>query len=153
MSHLKQKLQDVSLSILLSFCSSPFTSPPSLLPSISSSPPLLSSPPALLPFLSHLPPLLHSFHQADENSEMWKNYLEHIDMIVVDGFFNSIHCSLRYLLSNTDKEKCDLPFLECKLELQAPEMIFIPTLDQVHRTFLIFDHAGIWYCSHICSQP
>ena len=112
-----------------------------------SSPPLLlSSPPALLPFLSHLPPLLHSFHQADENSEMWKNYLEHIDMIVVDGFFNSIHCSLRYLLSNTDKEKCDLPFLECKLELQAPDMIFIPTLDQVHRTFLRFDRAGIWYC-------
>ena len=52
-------------------------------------------------------------------------------MIVVDGFFNCIHCSLRYLLSNTDKEKCELPFLECKLELQAPDMIFIPTLDQV----------------------
>ena len=122
-------------------------------PLLLSSPPLLlSSLPTLLPFCSpalilpspsHLPPLLHSFHQAEENSEMWKNYLEHIDMIVVDGFFNSIHCSLRYLLSNTDKEKCDLPFLECKLELQAPDMIFIPTLDQVHRTFEIWSYSDM----------
>ena len=126
---------------MLSF---PFSFSPSV--PLFSHPLLLSSPPLLPSYSPALllscpnsapPPLLHSFHQADENSEMWKNYLEHIDMIVVDGFFNSIHCSLRYLLSNTDKEKCDLPFLECKLELQAPDMIFIPTLDQVHRTFEI----------------
>ncbi len=54
-----------------------------------------------------------------------------MDDIVLDGFFNCIHCSLQYLLSNTSSEKADMPpLLEAKLELQVPEMVFQPSLDQ-----------------------
>ena len=39
---------------------------------------------------------------------------------MVDGLFNCIHCSLRYLLENTDKEAATMiPLLEVKLELQV----------------------------------
>ena len=50
---------------------------------------------------------------------------------MLDGFFNCIQCSLQYLLDNTSSEKTDMPPLfEAKLELQAPEMVFQPPLDQ-----------------------
>ena len=63
---------------------------------------------------------------------MWKHYIEYLDEIVMDGFFNCIFCSLQYLMENTDKEHQDNPaLLECKLELQAPEMIFDPSIEQV----------------------
>ena len=32
--------------------------------------------------------------QAEEGSEIWRNYVEYLDDIVLDGFFNCIHCSL-----------------------------------------------------------
>lgn len=38
---------------------------------------------------------------ADPTSDIWKAYLEHVDEIVLDGFFNVIECSLKYLLENT----------------------------------------------------
>ena len=63
---------------------------------------------------------------------MWKHYIEYLDETVLDGFFNCIFCSLQYLMENTDKENQDIPaLLECKLELQAPEMIFDPSIEQV----------------------
>ena len=50
---------------------------------------------------------------------------------MVDGLYNSIHCSLQYLLDHTDKERPDArPLLECKFELQAPDMVFSPSLEQ-----------------------
>ena len=50
----------------------------------------------------------------------WRNYLDYVDDIVVDGFFNCIHGSLQYLLSNTDKEGGPMsPLLEARLELQV----------------------------------
>ncbi len=63
---------------------------------------------------------------------MWKNYIEYLDEIVMDGFFHCIFCSLQYLMENTDKEHQDIPpLLECKLELQAPDMVFDPSIEQV----------------------
>ena len=51
---------------------------------------------------------------------MWQHYLDYVDDIVVDGLFNCIHCSLNYLVENTDKEAATLiPLLEVKLELQV----------------------------------
>lgn len=41
-----------------------------------------------------------------------------------------MHCSLQYLLEQTDAAKELLPLMEVKLELQTPEMVFNPTLDQ-----------------------
>ena len=61
---------------------------------------------------------------------MWKTYLEHLDEIVMDGLFNCVHCSLQYLLDNLNKDKPELPpLLETKLELQAPDLIFQPSLE------------------------
>lgn len=68
--------------------------------------------------------------KADKDSEIWQNYLNYLDGIVVNGIFNCVQCSLHYLLQNLDKDKSDLPaLLEIKLELQAPEVIFQPSLD------------------------
>lgn len=62
---------------------------------------------------------------------MWKDYLNYLDDGVVDGFYNSILCSLNYLFYNTDKSSDIQPLLECKLELQAPDMVLKPSLEQV----------------------
>ncbi len=72
-----------------------------------------------------------SLFQAESDSDMWQKYLEYLDRIVLDGLFAAVQCSLKYVLSNTEKDKTDmLPLLEAKLELQAPEMIFDPSLEQ-----------------------
>ena len=76
--------------------------------------------------------------QAEEDSDVWKNYIEYLDELVLDGLFNCIQCSLQYLSDNTDKENSEMPpLLECKLELQAPDMVFDPTLDQVNEKCII----------------
>ena len=62
---------------------------------------------------------------------MWKNYIQYLDEAVVDGLYNTILCSLNFLYFNTDKASNVQPLLECKLELQAPDMILIPSLDHV----------------------
>ena len=50
---------------------------------------------------------------------------------MLEGFFDAIQCSLSYILTNTDKEQSNPPLLECKLELQSPDMVFNPSLEQV----------------------
>ena len=68
--------------------------------------------------------------RADETSGTWRSYIEYIDELILDGFFNAIHCSLAFLLENTDSTKPGLaPLLEAKLELQIPELVFQPSLD------------------------
>ena len=47
-----------------------------------------------------------------------------MDDIILDGFFNCLQCSLRYLLDNTDKERSELlPLMEVKLELQVRRIV------------------------------
>ena len=62
---------------------------------------------------------------------MWKCYLNYVDEMVLGGLFNSIHCSLQYLMNNTDRGTGRGPLLESKMELQSPHITFIPDLDQV----------------------
>ncbi|XP_062976517.1 dynein axonemal heavy chain 9 [Elgaria multicarinata webbii] len=66
---------------------------------------------------------------ADPASEVWKAYLEHVDEIVLDGFFSVIECSLKYLLENTDSKAGLAPLFKVQLDLSVPEMIFRPSLD------------------------
>ena len=47
--------------------------------------------------------------------------------MVVDGFFNTIHCSLKFLLENTEAKDVEALF-EAQLELQVPDMVFNPSL-------------------------
>ena len=70
------------------------------------------------------------FFKADGNSDIWKAYVDYVDEMIVDGFFNTIHCSLKFLLENTDIKGTEAdPLFEALLELQAPEMMFNPSLD------------------------
>ena len=71
------------------------------------------------------------YFKADPDSETWHNYIEYIDDIVLDGLFNCIQCSMQYFLNNTVRDKAGMPpLLEVKLELQSPDMVFEPSLDQ-----------------------
>ncbi|KAK3091630.1 hypothetical protein FSP39_021358 [Pinctada imbricata] len=69
------------------------------------------------------------FFKADANTDIWKAYVDYVDEMIVDGFFNTIHCSLKFLLENTDLKSNPDPLFEAILELQAPEMVFLPSLD------------------------
>ena len=71
------------------------------------------------------------YFKAEDGSKMWHSYIEYLDDIVLDGFFNYAHCSLQYFLENTDKENTGMPpLLEARLELQIPEIVFSPSIDQ-----------------------
>lgn len=41
--------------------------------------------------------------RGEQTSEEWRAYVEYIDDMVIDGFFNSVECSLRFLLDNTGR--------------------------------------------------
>ncbi|XP_067320917.1 dynein axonemal heavy chain 9-like [Anolis sagrei] len=66
---------------------------------------------------------------ADPASDVWNAYLEHVDEMVLDGFFNVIECSLKYLLENTDPKAGLAPLFKVQLDLSVPEMVFHPSLD------------------------
>ncbi|XP_071797739.1 dynein beta chain, ciliary isoform X1 [Asterias amurensis] len=66
--------------------------------------------------------------KADPATDTWKAYIDYVDDMLVDGFFACINCSMTYMLENTDT-KCMSPLFEAKLELQVPDMVFMPSLD------------------------
>lgn len=78
--------------------------------------------------------------KVDKTSSMWELYLNYVDEMVVDGLCKSIHCSLQYFLANTEKGGGRGPLLECKMELQAPEINFVPDLDQV-KCHQFYNHS------------
>ncbi|XP_072311900.1 dynein axonemal heavy chain 9 [Eucyclogobius newberryi] len=65
---------------------------------------------------------------ADKSSEEWRLYVEYIDDMVIDGFFNSVQASLQFLLDNTDQDTV-APLLEVQLDLNVPDLVFSPSLD------------------------
>ncbi|XP_036372722.1 dynein heavy chain 9, axonemal [Megalops cyprinoides] len=67
--------------------------------------------------------------KADPTSEVWRAYVDYIDEMVIDGFFNTIECSLKFLLDNTDPKAGLAPLFEVQLELRVPDMVFIPSLE------------------------
>ena len=72
--------------------------------------------------------------KAAEDTPEWIAYKEYIDDMVVEGFFNAIITSLEYLQSNMSPEVS--PFYSAQLELQIPEMVFQPSLNQnIHGGF------------------
>uniref|UniRef100_A0A6I8PET2 Dynein axonemal heavy chain 11 n=2 Tax=Ornithorhynchus anatinus TaxID=9258 RepID=A0A6I8PET2_ORNAN len=62
--------------------------------------------------------------------DTWKIYIEFIDDIVVDGFFNAIMSDLDFFMVNTQKSLRPAPFLQIQMMLQAPEVIFKPSLEK-----------------------
>ncbi|KAF5902959.1 dynein heavy chain 9, axonemal, partial [Clarias magur] len=68
--------------------------------------------------------------QADRSSAEWKSYVEYIDEMVIDGFFNSIESTLKFFLDNTADETPGLaPLFEVHLNLEIPEIVFHPSLE------------------------
>lgn len=62
------------------------------------------------------------YFKATEDSEHWRHYIEYLDDLVVDGFFECVACSLRYLMENMDKGKTSkeaAPLMEAKFELHV----------------------------------
>ena len=75
-----------------------------------------------------------SLFKANEETAEWTAYKEYIDDMVVEGFFNAIITSLEYLQSNMSPSVS--PFFSAELQLQIPEMVFQPSLDQsIHGGF------------------
>uniref|UniRef100_A0A7N6A444 Dynein heavy chain 9, axonemal n=1 Tax=Anabas testudineus TaxID=64144 RepID=A0A7N6A444_ANATE len=67
--------------------------------------------------------------RAEPSSGEWKAYVEYIDDMIIDGFFNSIECSLRFFLDNTDQRAVVAPLFEAQLDLRVPDMVFTPSLE------------------------
>ncbi|XP_037547527.1 dynein heavy chain 9, axonemal [Nematolebias whitei] len=70
-----------------------------------------------------------SMFNAEPSSEEWKAYVEYIDNMIIDGFFNSIECSLKFFLDNTDQRMVLTPLFEAQLDLKVPDLVFTPSLE------------------------
>jgi len=57
--------------------------------------------------------------KAQASEEIWMAYVDYMDEIIVDGFFNTIQCSLRFLVDNTESKPAIEPLFEATLELQV----------------------------------
>ena len=57
--------------------------------------------------------------QAQEDSEMWMAYVDYVDEMVVEGFFTTVQCSLKFLLDNTSPRPEPASLFEAVLELQV----------------------------------
>ncbi|KAI8492613.1 Dynein heavy chain 9, axonemal, partial [Branchiostoma belcheri] len=69
------------------------------------------------------------FFKAEEDTDIWRAYVDYVDDMVVDGFFNAIHCSLNFLLDIMGSKGQVSPLFESRLELRAPDMVFEPSLE------------------------
>lgn len=67
------------------------------------------------------------YFKATEDSEDWIHYIEYLDDLVVDGFFECVACSLRHLMENMDPNKKTSaeasPLMEAKFELQVDDRV------------------------------
>uniref|UniRef100_W5L8L0 Dynein axonemal heavy chain 17 n=1 Tax=Astyanax mexicanus TaxID=7994 RepID=W5L8L0_ASTMX len=70
-----------------------------------------------------------SLFKADPSSDEWRSYVEYIDEMVIDGFFNSIDSSLKFFLDNTDQKPGLAPLFEAQLDLQVHDLVFHPSLE------------------------
>ncbi|XP_076454452.1 dynein beta chain, ciliary-like [Babylonia areolata] len=68
-------------------------------------------------------------YQADGDSDIWKAYVDYLDDFLVDGFVRTIQCSLQFFLENTCVDSNPDPLFKAKMELQVPEIVFIPSMD------------------------
>uniref|UniRef100_A0A8C9AK17 Dynein axonemal heavy chain 11 n=1 Tax=Prolemur simus TaxID=1328070 RepID=A0A8C9AK17_PROSS len=68
--------------------------------------------------------------KADPSLDIWKIYVEFIDDIVVEGFFQAIMHDLDFFLMNTEKQLKPAPFFQAQMILMPPEIVFKPSLDR-----------------------
>lgn len=74
-----------------------------------------------------------SLFKATEDSDHWRNYLDYVDDMILDGFFNAVQCSLAYLLENTEINAPDiLPLMEARYDEYAFGKYMFVSPDLVH---------------------
>lgn len=64
-----------------------------------------------------------NYFQAEEDSQHWRNYVNYLDDVILDGLFECVQCSLLYFMENTDKEREMPPLMMAKLELQVSQIV------------------------------
>lgn len=60
--------------------------------------------------------------RAEPSSEEWKAYVEYVDDMIIDGFFNSIECSLKFFLENTGEMFVDKQSTEQSNNIKKPSL-------------------------------
>ncbi|CAF0885207.1 unnamed protein product, partial [Didymodactylos carnosus] len=67
-----------------------------------------------------------------ENYEIdaWRNYVDYVDKIVIDGFRKIIQCNLAFFLKETDSTQNPDPLFESQLQLQIPYMVYAPSMEE-----------------------
>ncbi|CAH6779586.1 Dnah11 [Phodopus roborovskii] len=68
--------------------------------------------------------------RADPSLDSWKMYVEFIDDIVVEGFFQAILHDLDFFLRNTERQLKPALFFQAQMILMPPEIVFKPPLDR-----------------------
>ncbi|XP_054249766.1 dynein axonemal heavy chain 17 [Indicator indicator] len=69
---------------------------------------------------------------ADKSSQIWLNYVEYIDRIVLDGLFEFVHKSLQLLLNNMASHVDVAPLFEVRMELHNEGVQYHPSLEEVN---------------------
>lgn len=71
------------------------------------------------------------YYKGDSSTSMWKAYVEYIDEMILEGFINTVNCSLNFLLDNTDvgSNGSAGALFVAQLELKVPDLVFSPSLD------------------------
>ncbi|XP_064890245.1 dynein axonemal heavy chain 17 isoform X3 [Columba livia] len=67
--------------------------------------------------------------KADKSSQIWLDYMEYLDGIVLDGFFRLVHRTLQFLLTNMVPDEEVAPLFEVHLELSNNTVQYRPSLD------------------------
>jgi dynein heavy chain len=67
------------------------------------------------------------------DTDAWRNYVDYVDQMVLEGFRKIIHCNLVFFLRETDLAQNPDPLFESQLLLQAPNMLFNPSMDEADK--------------------
>lgn len=70
-----------------------------------------------------------NLYTTDDDSEAWKEYVEYVDEMVVEGFFNAVTYSLEFFVNNMEESVRQAPLLEAQMVLNTSEIVFRPSLD------------------------
>uniref|UniRef100_T1IU37 Dynein beta chain, ciliary n=1 Tax=Strigamia maritima TaxID=126957 RepID=T1IU37_STRMM len=68
--------------------------------------------------------------QAESSSDKWLNYQDYIDYLITTGFVTCVQYSLDMFLDNTDSRSVSYPFMEARLDLIPPDVVFSPGMKE-----------------------
>jgi dynein heavy chain len=69
--------------------------------------------------------------RADKDSEIWKNYLDYVDSMILDGLYNAVFATVNYILDCMEDEleaNKGMPILNGALKLELPDCLYFPSM-------------------------